>query len=291
MVSEVSLLDGSFSHAKSASLGGDCLEEKPAKLRWTRPTDSDDGLKNIAFITDMYINEILRIPYTDALKEERIRKIAWLIEPPSLSATHYERVKTYSHIFDYILTFHKELIRENSRKWLYYPLGGSWIAEKEWGVFEKYKMMSMIASFKAKAVGHQLRHEAAKLASVFEIDLLGSGYQPIASKVEGLRPYCYSIVIESVRLPGYFSEKLIDCFSQGTVPVYWGDPDVGDFFNLNGIITFHNLDELAAILMNKINYKDYIERTPFVYENLTLARQYRCAEDWIVEHHPFLFED
>lgn len=290
MISEVSLLDGSFSHAKSASLGGDCLEEKPAKLRWIRPDDLGK-IKPVTFITDMYINEILRVPYTSALMEDRIRKIAWLIEPPSLSTTHYDRVQTYAHIFDYFLTFHKELIKKNDNRWLYYPLGGSWIAEKEWGVFEKYKMASMIASFKAKAEGHLLRHEAAKLASVFDIDVMGSGYYQIASKIEGLRPYCYSIVIESIRLPGYFSEKIIDCFSQGTIPIYWGDPDIGNFFNLGGIIRFSTVDELATILMNIVNYRDYLERMPSIHENLTLARQYRCAEDWIVEHHPFLFED
>jgi hypothetical protein len=35
----------------------------------------------------------------------------------------------------------------------------------------------------------------------------------------------------------YFSEKITDCILNKTSPIYWGCSNIGDFFNMDGIIT------------------------------------------------------
>lgn len=276
---EVSLFDGSFSHAQSANLGGDCLDEKPIRAMWRRSKSFTEALP-IAFITDMFVDLAPDIPSE--------HKIGWMIEPPGMNRTHYERIIPYMSEYDYVLTFRKDDWR--SDKTLWYPLGGSWIREEEWGVFPKIHTLSMIASFKRQAPGHRIRHEIAEhMTTVFDIDLMGSGYRSIASKIEGLRGYGFSIVVESEYIPGYFSEKLIDCLSQGTVPIYWGCPDLGEYFNMSGIITFNNTDELTFHLINTVSQDNYESRLDAIRDNLERARRYRCAEDWIFETYPFLF--
>ena len=43
-------------------------------------------------------------------------------------------------------------------------------------------------------------------------------------------------VFENGQYETYFTEKLLDCFATGTIPVYLGAPDIGNYFNKDGII-------------------------------------------------------
>ena len=212
------LFDGSFAHQNSVSFGGDRLGESPASFQWLRGKPGQD----VTFYTDQCLDIVLEqiqlgIPG---------RKVAWLIEPPSLHNTHYIAAARMENVFDYILTFNAALLNRGEQ-WLYYPCGGSWIAPSQWGMQHKTKSISLIVSEKTKAPGHKLRREILEKYGD-RLDVYGRGVRPVESKVEALRDYRYSIVVESIRLDGYFSEKLIDCISQGTVPIYWGDPAIGD---------------------------------------------------------------
>ena len=145
--------------------------------------------------------------------------------------------------------------------------------------------MSLILSDKNTTLGQQLRW---RIYNEFQIDAYGRGVNPIDSKLEALADYHYSVVVESCQLNYYFSEKLIDCLSCGTVPIYWGCPDIGRFFNPEGLITFESADELDYILLNMVSERDYISRLPAIEENLERARIYACAEDWLYKHYLFL---
>jgi hypothetical protein len=49
------------------------------------------------------------------------------------------------------------------------------------------------------------------------------------SKAATLGQYRFAICFENMVLKGWMTEKLFDCFFAGTVPVYWGAPDVTDY--------------------------------------------------------------
>jgi hypothetical protein len=52
---------------------------------------------------------------------------------------------------------------------------------------------------------------------------------PVASKALTLGRYTFSLCFENQILNGWITEKIFDCFFAGTVPVYWGAPDVERF--------------------------------------------------------------
>lgn len=59
----------------------------------------------------------------------------------------------------------------------------------------------------------------------------------------------FTIAFENSSYDGYCTEKLIEAFSAGTVPIYHGDPGVGKDFNTEAFINVHdynNLDEVVA---------------------------------------------
>ena len=77
----------------------------------------------------------------------------------------------------------------------------------------------------------------------------------------------------------WFTEKLIDCFATGTIPIYWGCPNIEEFFNKDGIIQVNNIDELLETTTN-LDIQDDIPKN-ILLENFLKSREYMCAEDQI----------
>ena len=123
---------------------------------------------------------------------------------------------------------------------------------------------------------------------MYKRQVYGRGYNPIESKFEALAPYRYSIIVESGRFDYYFTEKLIDCLSVGTIPIYWGCPSIWEFFSLSGIVPFLTIDDL--LLLDSLTCEYYKTRTIAIKRNLELAKQYRICEDWIFENYGRIFE-
>ena len=82
----------------------------------------------------------------------------------------------------------------------------------------------------------------------------------------------FSIVIENCKSDYYFTEKLIDCFLTGTVPIFWGCPSIKNFFNVKGMIIFDTLEECINII-NSINVNKYNEMKPYIEENFKIANE------------------
>jgi len=83
----------------------------------------------------------------------------------------------------------------------------------------------------------------------------------------------FSIAVESSYEKNYFTEKLIDCLLTKTVPIYWGCPNIGDFFDDRGIIMFETYEEFL-IKINSINEKTYNEMKPYIDANYEKAKEY-----------------
>ncbi len=49
---------------------------------------------------------------------------------------------------------------------------------------------------------------------------------PAESKSRTLGSYTFAICFENMILKGWITEKIFDCLYAGTVPVYWGDPEI-----------------------------------------------------------------
>jgi hypothetical protein len=70
----------------------------------------------------------------------------------------------------------------------------------------------------------------------------------VKNKLEFIRDYQFNIACENSRSPGYITEKLIDPLLVGSVPIYWGDPEIERDFNLNCMINvseFKSLNDLV----------------------------------------------
>jgi len=72
---------------------------------------------------------------------------------------------------------------------------------------------------------------------------------PVADKLAFQKEYRYSLAFENSSFPGYVTEKIIDAFAAGTIPIYWGDTLIEKELNPKAFINFNemqNVDELIA---------------------------------------------
>ena len=88
----------------------------------------------------------------------------------------------------------------------------------------------------------------------------------------------FSITVENDSYPTYWSEKILDCFATGTIPIYYGSPDIGDYFNMDGIILMTDDFDIT-----KINEDEYYKRMVSIEDNFNKSLQYNVIEDIIYE--------
>lgn len=130
--------------------------------------------------------------------------------------------------------------------------------------------VSFLTSSKNMFPGHALRQEIYnKLPKqVGGIKTWKHKSPPIVQdKREVLEPYMFSIAPENSRHNGYYTEKIIDCFVAKTIPVYWGCPNIDEYFDLDGIVIFQDYPDLLEKL-GKLTPEFYNNRAEVIEKNL-----------------------
>jgi hypothetical protein len=79
-----------------------------------------------------------------------------------------------------------------------------------------------------------------------------------------------------------FTEKLIDCFLTGTIPIYYGCPSISKFFNTDGMLIFDSINELSEIV-NMIDTEYYYSKIESIKENFELAKKYTICDNILYE--------
>jgi hypothetical protein len=113
---------------------------------------------------------------------------------------------------------------------------------------DKPHLISTVCSSKQQRhTLHSLRHDfTRRLAEQLpELEVFGHGHRFIASKVEALDPFRYHLAIENHRAPHHWTEKLADAFLGGCLPLYFGCPNVFDYFPEDSLIPI-GLDDFDA---------------------------------------------
>ena len=180
---------------------------------------------------------------------------------------------------DMLLTWVPELLELPNARFCPVTDSSQWegCAEADFKIYDKSKLVSAISSNKAFLSGHQVRLNFIN-AIRERVDLYGRGFNDIQNKLGGLKDYMFSVTIENSIPTNGFSEKIQDCFLTGTIPIYYGPKNIGEFYDLNGILVFHNQEELDSILLN-LTPDLYYSRLNAVRNNFQLAFNYPTFND------------
>ena len=207
--------------------------------------------------------------------ENGLKNYAWLLESHGLTMdlVDYFKENTLKKVekFELIFTHNKELLELNDKFKFLHPVG-SWIDENKNENEIKTKLISMISSDKQHTPTGKERYLFA-LKNINNIDVFGNGFHSINKKEVGLNSYYFSVVFENDLTPDYFSEKLLDCFMTKTIPIYLGSENIGDYFDIKGIIKFEDFDS------KNISSKLYRNMQKYVEKNYELVQNYLLPEN------------
>lgn len=260
---KLNLVGDSFTHLTNGNKGYSVHGKEAKTLEWV--FDKNNG---ISFYVDRKMNEA----FTDNIGGI---KYGWLLESkfvtPDIVNDVKKNYKTYFEIFRYIFTHNKELLDLDTRfKWC--PPNGFWIREPK--IYPKSKMISFITSNKNTTPGHKIRMQWVDMIGD-QVDLYGRGFKEIPNKEDGLCDYMFSVAIENGFYESYYTEKILDCFATGTIPVYKGTPDIGNFFNTDGIIELREEFDVSEEL--------YYNKMDAIIDNLERVKKIEVLEDFIME--------
>jgi len=256
------LFGNGFTHRGGGNKGYSSHGKESKYIEWVF-----DGTGNANFYTD----EMIKNAFDHKVD---VSKYAWLIEPSTFPSqqqivSHVKNnLDMYLNTFDAIFTYEKELIDLSSK--IKFLRGGHVIRSPK--ICKKTKIISMISSNKNFCAGHSKRLEwVSRIGD--QVDLYGRGFNEIEYKEEGLCDYMFSVAIENCEDTGGFTEKILDCFATGTIPVYLGCPDIGDYFNMDGIIPLSEEFEVSEEI--------YYSKMDAIKDNFERVKKFELMEDYL----------
>ncbi len=181
------------------------------------------------------------IPHrTETLACPKENTIFVTTEPSSI--TRYGNA--FASQFEYLIT-------NQGEKYLSHPnamrsqTGNLWFYGKDYDVIidakppQKTKKISTVCSNKQQGhTIHRLRFEFTKLLQekIPQVERFGKGYKWIDLKADALDDYEFHVAIENHYAKDVWTEKLADAFLGYCVPIYYGCPNVYDYFPEDSII-------------------------------------------------------
>ena len=177
-------------------------------------------------------------------------KVFVQLEPPIIKDIRLELLEN-SPQFDIILAWHPQILERlpRAQKFVY---GTTWI-DLDTFKSDKQNEISFLMSNKNITMGHSIRHHLYKglhqLSHIYDFSFVCLKTPPRIPKKDVIFEKAkFSIIIENDKIPNLITEKLIDCLVTRTVPIYWGAPNVGEFFDERGIISFDTIENFIKIL-------------------------------------------
>lgn len=164
----------------------------------------------------------------------------------------------------------------------------------------RVQLLDALNAYKPVACGGKLRHNVdiphaaaaghggdSTLAALRELGLAPRDATNLYDKIVFDRGCKFSIACENNAHPGYCTEKLVNAFEAGTVPIYWGDPRVKEMFNEKAFVCAADYPDLAAVVaqVKRIDTDDalYTEmiRQPVFHEGWSFAGEMQALETFL----------
>jgi hypothetical protein len=188
---------------------------------------------------------------TEQLSCPKENTILVTTEPTSI--TRYGRA--FAKQFNYLITNQDEKVLPHPNA-IRSQTGMLWFYGKDYDSIvsvkhpNKTKKISTVCSNKQQGhTLHKLRYEFTKIMEerIPELERFGRGFKWIETKAEAIDDYEFHVAIENQYAPHVWTEKLADPFLGYAVPIYYGCPNVYDYFPEDSLILIDIYDVEGSI--------------------------------------------
>lgn len=136
-------------------------------------------------------------------------------------------------------------------------------------VWNKTKRFSTVCSSKRQRhTTHAQRFRFTQyLAQKYSaMDLYGHGIRPVNDKAETIRPYRYHLAIENYIGRHHITEKLMDVYLGGALPLYAGCPNANEYFPEESFISIElsDFDEAVYKIIQIVESDEFEKRIPAI---------------------------
>lgn len=208
----------------------------------------------------------------------------FLFESQSIIPDIYKGIESLIPKFKLVFTHSSDFLRkyENCR-WI--PGGGIWIGGSygmgEIDIKNKNRICSFVSSDKTMCEMHNLRLDMYNSINSSLLTKFGRPWVRINTTLEN---FMFSVVVENYIDDMYFTEKILNCFATGTIPIYWGARNIEQKFNGDGIIKISSKNDLLNV-MGSLNQNLYNSKIHAVRDNFVRCQEYRVIEDFIANNY------
>ena len=231
--------------------------------------------------------------YTDTelgnLGDEQEKNVI-LLESSAIIPHQIKWVGDNHKLFKNIYTHNSSLLSSCSNaRWI--AGGGIWVGGEfgggEMKIYDKTKLCSFVSSDKTMCPLHKLRLECAKFSrfKYKHIDHFGTAFGTFTKAIDYTRDYKFSIIFENYIDDMYFTEKILNCFATGTIPIYMGARKISSIFDGRGILTFSSASELFQVITDVMTDDFYDSKTAAVRNNFDICKEFECVEDFMYENY------
>ena len=244
----------------------------------TFPEQYGSSKKPVEFYVDY---DVFKVPGSEQ------NAIALLVEPRAIMPGVYYWMEENYNKFRYVFTFDSVLLKlENAKLLIYGQITAEYPNEN------KSKGISMVASDKDGCAGHRTRQWVATLLTD-RIDTYGRfNGGPYCTDREYLAEYKFNVAMENYSDGHYFTEKICNCFASRTVPIYWGCPHIGEYFNMDGIVYCERPEDVLTAVdrIRKDPLYEYAKRCAAIEDNFRRVQKYRSYANLFLETYAELLE-
>lgn len=225
-----------------------------------------DILKNLQHgigLTHYYSLGILKSYPELVVRNDIVMKAFLVMEPPIVDSRLYKALPELTKYFERVYVhnvigdgYSLERVDQSKLRKLFWPQPLKDVVEPYWSNKERQNRVVVInGNHKPRGKRAELYSKRINamvaLAKFGAIDLYGSGWNKLwsrsslwlpyllnrktllsiyrgacASKYETMSQYRFCLCFENMQMTGYVTEKIFDCFYAGTIPLYFGAPDI-----------------------------------------------------------------
>lgn len=244
--------------------------------------------KNINIVVDD-CDEIYNLNNIDDIN------ILIVAEPRAINNHKYDFITKNINYYNIILTYDNDLLKfKNCHKLLF---GTSWVNSND-RYNEKENKISFLIGGKTTTIGHIIRNNIYLNSNLIKnnFHVYVSNHFPPSVILENTKiltndkndlfeKYKYHLCIENSKQINYFTEKIIDCFNSMTVPIYWGCPNIEEYFEINGIIILksNNVQDIINEI-NAIDIENFYEKNILhIKKNYEICKKYINYSENIID--------
>lgn len=112
---------------------------------------------------------------------------------------------------------------------------------------------------------------------------------PVEDKLEFQKNYKFSIAFENSSTTGYTTEKIVQSFAAKTIPIYWGNPEIGREFNEGAFINCHRFSSIDEIIKYIVEIDNNLDEYNEIMSQKAFCDNY-CIDEVLNELEKFLLK-